>query len=163
MYEDPIIKKYIELIKASCPKIKAYYQGDPFNIPKSNLPAMILSKAQTNVTQLTNAEDAHQIGLVLTLVTDIRDQRNDNDQITPGIAQLYDIIEGRDDGTYKLKTTSILNILRTNQLVDATYNLRTDLSTLTRANYGMVLGKRSPEGYSTEGQVEFIATYSQIR
>ena len=163
MYEDPIIKKYIELIKASCPEIKGFYQGDPFNIPKSNLPALILSKGQTLVRELTNAEDDHRMGLVLTVVTDIRDQRNDNDQITPGIAQLYDIIEGRDDGTYELKATSILDILRTNQIVDVAYNLRTDLGSVTRVDYGMTLGKRSPEGYATEGQIEFIATYSQLR
>lgn len=163
MYQDPIIKKYIELIQALRPDIKAYFQGDPFNIAKSNLPAVIISKQQTAVTSLTNAEDGHQIGIVLTVVTDIRDERNDNDLITPGIAQLYDIIEGRDDGTFKLKTNSILNILRANQIVDSANNLRTDLSTITNAQYGMTLGKRSPEGYSVEGQVEFIATYSQLR
>lgn len=163
MYQDPILKKYIELIKTSMPVIKSFYQGDPFNIPKVNLPAMILSKSQTGIAPLTNAEDAHQIGLVLTIVTDIRDQRNDNDLIAPGIAQLYDIIEGRDEGTYKLKTNCILNILRTNQIVDSANNLRTDLATITNSQYGMTLGKRSPEGYSVEGQVEFIATYSQLR
>ena len=162
MYEDPIIKKYLELIKASVPEIKFYYQGDPVRIPKSNLPAVILSKSQTQVSPLTNAEDAHQLSLILTVVTDVRDERNDEHEMTPGIAQLYDIIEGRENTTYALKAKSILNILRTNQIVDAAYNLRTDLGTITRADYGLTIGKRS-EGYATEGQVEFIATYSQIR
>lgn len=162
MYNDPIIKKYIELLKATIPEIKTYYQGDPVKIPKSNLPALILSKSQTQLKPLTNAEDSHQLSLILTLVTDVRDERNDEQEMTPGIAQLYDIIEGREDTTYKLKTKSILHILRANQVVDATYNLRTDLGTITRADYGMTIGKRS-EGYATEGQVEFIATYSQLR
>lgn len=164
MYEDPIIKKYIDLIKAACPAVKTYYQGDPIRIPKSNLPAVIIAKSQTNVNVLTNLEDAHAVGLIITVVTDIRDERSDDQAIAPGIAALYDIIEGREiDGTYKLKATSLLNILRTNQIVDATYNLRTDLGTITRADYGMTLGKRTPDGYATEGQVEFIATYSQAR
>jgi len=163
MYNDPIIKKYFDLIKAKVPTIKAYYQGDPIRIPKSSLPAVIISKAQTNVSALTNSEDDHRIGLILTVVTDVRDERSDDQNIVPGIAQLYDIIEGRDDTTYLLKATSILNILRTNQIVDVAYNLRTDLGSITRCDYGMTLGKRSPEGYAIEGQVEFLATYSQIR
>jgi hypothetical protein len=163
MYEDPIIKKYIDLIKASVPEIKAYYQGDPIRIPKVNLPAVLISKAQTSVGPLTNAEDNHQIGIIITVITDIRDERSDDQLVAPGIAELYDIIEGREETTYKLKTKSILNILRTNQIVDAAYNLRTDLGSITRCDYGMTIGKRSPEGYATEGQVEFVATYSQLR
>lgn len=163
MYQDPILKKYIELIKAKCPEIKSFYQGDPFRIPKSNLPAMIISKQATSVAPLTSAEDAHNIGIVITIITDIRDERSDNENVAPGIASLYDILEGREETTYKLKDTSILNILRTNIAVDTALNLRTDLGSLTRLDYGMTIAKRSPEGYSTEGQVEFLATYSQLR
>lgn len=163
MYTDPIIEKYIALIKASTNVFKSIYQGDPFRIPKSNLPALIISKTQTQVKPLTSAEDEHTVGLTITVITDIRDERNEDDKVTPGIAQLYELIEGREQTTYALKANSILNILRTNITVDATYNLRTDLGSLTRVDYGMTIGKRSPEGYSTEGQVDFIATYSQLR
>lgn len=163
IYSDPIIRKYIELIKASTNVFNSVYQGDPFRIPKSNLPALLISKTQTQVKPLTNSEDSYTIGLTMTVITDIRDERSDDQQVTPGIAQLYDIIEGRDETTYKLKTNSLLNILRTNIAVDTAYNLRTDLGSITRVDYGMTIGKRTPEGYSTEGQIDFIATYSQIR
>lgn len=163
IYSDPIIKKYIDLIKAKTTVFNSVYQGDPFRIPKSSLPALIISKTQTQVAPLTNAEDSHTIGLTMTVVTDIRDERSDDQEMTPGIAQLYDIIEGREDTTYQLKSNSLLNILRTNVTVDATYNLRTDLGSVTRVDYGMTIGKRAPEGYSTEGQIDFIATYSQFR
>lgn len=163
MYEDPILKKYIDLIQAQIPEIKSFYQGDPFNIPKVNIPALIISKSSTEIGPLTNSEDAYRIGLTITLITDIRDERNDNDMVAPGVAMLYDIMEGREETTYKLKSKCILNILRTNQIVDATYNLRTDLGSVTRADYGLTQGKRSPEGYAVEGQVDFLATYSQER
>jgi len=163
-YKDPIIQKYIDLIKtATGTAFKSFYQGDPFRIPKSNLPALLISKTQTQVGPLSNAEDSHNIGLTITVITDIRDERSDDQQITPGIAQLYDLLEGRDETTYKLKTNSLLNILRTNVAVDQAYNLRTDLGSITRVDYGMTIGKRAPEGYSTEGQIDFIATYSQLR
>ncbi len=165
MYKDPIINKYIELIKAKMPAIKSFYQGDPFRVPKTNLPACIISKTQTMVGPLTNAEDSHQIGITITIITDIRDERsNENEElVTPGIAQLYDIIEGREDTTYLLKDTSLLDVLRTNILIDASRNLRTDLGSITRIDYGLTIGKRSPEGYATEGQVDFLSTYSQLR
>lgn len=164
IYTDPIIKKYKDLIEANMPGVfKGFYQGDPFRVPKSMIPALVISKSQTNVGPLTNAEDDHQIGMTITVITDVRDERNDETEVVPGIAQLYDIIEGRETTTYKLKAQSILNILRTNQIVDAAYNLRTDLRSITRADYGLTVGKRSADGFATEGTVDFICTYSQVR
>ena len=163
-YNDPIIKKYIELIKAKMPNVfKTFYQGDPIRIPKSSIPACIISKSQTRVAPHTNAEDEHEIGLILSVIVDLRDEIKDDVQLTPGIAQLYDILEGREEATYKLKGESILNILRTNIAVDTTYNLRTDLGSITNVNYGLTIGKRALDSYAIEGQVEFIATYTLIR
>lgn len=164
MYKDPILKKYEDLITAAMPGVFSFiYHGDPVRIPATNLPALIISKVRTSVQPLTNSEDTHQIGIVITVVTDVREEKNEDQTITPGIAKLYDIIEGREESTYILKNNCILNILRTNIVVDAAYNLRTDLGTVTQADYGVTLGKRTSEGYAVEGQVEFLATYSQIR
>jgi len=166
IYNDPIIKKYIQLIEAKTDGIfRGYYQGDPIRIPSSKLPAIVLSKAQTRIGPLTNAEDEHGMAMILSVVVDIRDEISDDTQIAPGVARLYDIMEGREEATYKLKANSLLNILRTSILVDATYNLRTDLSSITQADYGLTIGKRSQEGngYAVEGQIEFIAYYTQLR
>ena len=163
-YQDPIITKYTEMIKAAMPGVfKTFYQGDPIRVPKSSIPALIISKSQTRAAPTTNAEDEHEIGLVLSVIVDLRDEVTDDQQLTPGVAQLYDILEGREEATYKLKTTSILNILRTNILVDAAYNLRTDLGSITNVNYGLTIGKRAQDTYAVEGQVEFIAQYTQLR
>lgn len=163
-YKDPIIEKYIQLVKTAMPGVfKSFYQGDPIRVPKSSIPALIISKSQTRVAPHTNAEDAHDVGLILSVIVDLRDEIKDDVQLTPGIGQLYDIIEGREEATYKLKTNSILNILRTNILVDATYNLRTDLASITNVNYGLTIGKRALDTYAVEGQVEFLATYTQLR
>lgn len=164
IYKDPIIKKYQDLILAAMPGVfKGIYQGDPMRIPKTMIPALIISKSQTQLDPLTNAEDEQRLSLILTVVTDIRDERSEDQQMVAGIAQLYDIIEGRDDATYALKTNSVLDVLRSNITVDAALNLRTDLGTVTRADYGMTIGKRSPEEYAIEGQVEFEATFMQVR
>lgn len=164
IYSDPVIRKYQELIKAKTEGIfRGFYQGDPIRIPNSRLPAIVISKSQTQVGPLTNVEDEQGMAMILSVIVDVRDEINDDTQITPGIAKLYDIMEGREETTYKLKVGSIINILRTNILVDATYNLRTDLSTITQVDYGLTIGKRAPEAYAIEGQIKFIAYYTQLR
>lgn len=165
-YEDPIIKKYADLIKSQTNVFKEIYQGDPIRVPASLLPCLIISKIETRVGQTTNVEDEHGIALRMTIVTDIRQDlsTNENDsKLVEGIASLYDIVEGRDATTYALKSSSILDILRGNQVVDATYNLRTDLDTVTRVDYGETLRDREPELWSIEARIEFVAHFIQNR
>lgn len=164
LYSDPIIKKYIELFKAAFGEgvIKRYFQGDPIMIPESNLPAMAIAKDETRVGPLSNSEDEYNIAMTITVVTSIRAELNDDKTLQPGIAQLYDIIEGR-NADYTLKSNSVLNILRTNINVDTANNLRTDLGSITRVNYGLTVGKRAPEAWAVEATIEFMAHFSQIR
>lgn len=164
IYKDPILKKYQTLFEAAMPGVfKSFYQGDPIQIPKSSMPAMVMSKSQTRISNLTNAEDQHEIGIILTVITDLRDEISDDTQMVPGIAQLYAIIEAREEATYALKSGTILDVLRSNIEVDATYNLRTDLGSITTANYGLTVDKRAQQGFAIEGQIEFTATFSQVR
>lgn len=169
LYQDPILQKYLDLIKGVVGEgtFKRYYQGDPIRIPDSNLPALIISKDETRVGQLleggTNVEDGHEIALVITVVTSVRKDINDDKTITPGVVTLYDIIEGREAATLKLKTTSLLHILRNNVLVDSTNGLRTDLSTITRVDYGLTVGKRDEDAWAVEAQIELVAHFTQLR
>lgn len=164
IYSDPIIRKYKELIESAMPGVFRYiYQGDPLAVPKSNVPALIISKSQTRIGVHTNAEDEHEIRMVMTVITDIRDEASDDQKLVPGIARLYDIMEGRDETTYELKSNTVLDILRSNILIDATHNLRTDLGSITTVDYGLTLGKRDKEALAVEAQIEFIASFNQQR
>src|SRR3954449_13206353 len=132
-YKDPIISTYEALIKANTGAFRVFYQGDPLRIPASNLPVCIITKTGTQVGPLNNADDAHQIGLRITIITDVRQDlssEESNAKIVEGIASLYDLMEGR-NADYTLKDTSILDILRSNINLDVANNLRTDLSSLT--------------------------------
>lgn len=165
LYKDPIIKKYFELIEGVVGTgfFKGMYYGDPIRIPVSNMPALIISKDETRVQNITNAEDVHQMALTLTVVTDIRDDINDDKTIAAGVSSLYDIIEGRESDTLKLKTKSLLHIIRNNVHVDTTLDLRTDLGSITRVDYGLTVGKRQPDQWAVEAQVEFITHFTQLR
>jgi len=169
IYSDPIIKKYIDLIRGVVgdSKFKGVYQGDPIRVPVSNLPALIIAKSETRISNAfdggDSANDAHFVALTVTVITDIRDQISEDKNIAPGISELYDIIEGREADTLKLKTTSLLHILRHNIQVDQALGLRTDIGSITRADYGLTIGKRAEEAWATEAQLEFIAHFTQLR
>jgi hypothetical protein len=163
LYKDPIMQKYIDLITDIMPGMfKGIYFGDPVRIPASNFPALIIYKNSTAIKAFTNAEDLHQISMTLNIATYVSQEINDDKTIKAGVAMLYDLIEGR-DSSYKLKPNSILNILRSNQLVDEPNNLITDLANITRIDYGMTFGKREKEAYSVEGMIEFTANFTQLR
>ena len=169
IYRDPIIIKYVDLIKGIVGDgfFKAYYYGDPIRVPNSNLPAIIISKDETRASNAldggSNVDDVHLIALTLTVITDIRNDIQDDKAIAPGIATLYDIMEGRESATLKLKTKSLLNILRNNVDLDTALGLRTDLGSITRVDYGMTVGKREQEAWAIEAQLEFIAHFVQLR
>lgn len=163
IYSDPIITKYIDLIKSKTDIFKGYYQGDPVRIPTSKLPCIIISKNRTELGQLSNVEDEQAMSLILTVVTDIRKDISDEKALAPGTASLYNIIEGREDDTLKLKTESILHILRNNLNVDISLGLRTNLGSVTSADYGMTIGKREPSSWSIEANIDFEAYFTQVR
>lgn len=165
MYADPVLTKYIELIKDKTSAIRTFYQGEPIRIGTSELPCCIISKTATAAGPLNNAEDQHQIGLRITIITDIRQDLSTEDsraKMVEGISTLYEIMEGRNDN-YTLKDTSILDILRSNLTVDAAHNLRTNLGSLTRIDYGTTMRDRSPEEWTTEARLEFEAVFLQDR
>jgi hypothetical protein len=162
IYSDPVIEKYIALIEANTSAYKRFYQSDPIRLPASMLPCCIISKTETRIGPITSAEDRHEMQLTLTVVTDMRAEIRDEKDIAPGTARLYELIEGRDD-TLQLKSDAILDILRTNLLVDASLGLRTDLETITQAEYGLTVGKRAPEQWAVEASVSFISHFVQTR
>src|ERR1044072_2766795 len=99
MYEDPIIAAYIRLLKVNTGAIKAYYQGEPIRVPTSNLPCAIISKRQTRVAPLNNADDEHGIGLSITILADVRQDLSTEENIAEavaGVSTLYDVVEGRE-------------------------------------------------------------------
>jgi hypothetical protein len=165
-YRDPVIAAYIALLKEKAGgSIKEFYQGDPIRIPTTNYPCVMVSKRQTRVGPVSNAEDGHEIGLTITVIADVRNDLTTDSgaqSAVAGVATLYDIIEGR-DADMTLKDTSILGILRSNLIVDATCDLRTDLGSITTADYGATQRGRSPESWSIEGRVDIVSTFHQVR
>lgn len=162
IYQDPILKKYVELIKSKTNIFKSIYYGDPIRIPSSSLPALIITKLDTRARKETSADDMHEINISFTVVADIRDTISDDKEMVAGTNSLYNIMEGREEDL-TLKTHSLLHILRNNILIDETNDLRTNLSTPTTVDYGMTVGKRGADSYGIEAVVNVIANFIQVR
>lgn len=161
-YIDPIMKKYGDLVTANTKRFKRIFYGDPIRIGTSELPALVIAKIDTGINNLTNTEDEHTVKLSLTVVTDVRETINDDKTMVRGVNELYNIMEGR-DSTYKLKTDSLLHIIRHNVELDIANQLRTDLNTMSRVDYGMTMGKRQQEAWSIEGTMTLSAHFTQVR
>lgn len=163
LYQDPILKKYADLIKSQTNVFKRIYFGDPIRIGASEYPALILAKVDTTVSNHSNAEDEYQIRISMTIVMDVRDTISDDKEMVKGVNSLYNLVEGRNADDYTLKPESILNILRHNVELDSGKNLRTDLSTQSRVDYGMTINKRAPESWGIEATIEFTTNFIQNR
>ena len=165
MYEDPILKKYKDLVEQATGEFKKIYFGDPIHVPQSLTPALILSKTRTRVANRDNQQDDQEVEITMTVITDIRKDINTSEgsqAIVQGANSLYNIVEGRNDD-YTLKDTSLLHILRNNVTLDPSNNLRTDIDSVTDVDYGFLIGKRELEMLSVEATITFVANFYQIR
>lgn len=161
LYLDPVLEKYKALIKANAPAFKMFYQGDPKAIPLSGMPAIILEHEETRAGAITNVEDQQEMAIRLTAIVDVRrDLHESSDGIVPGYSTLYDLVEGR-NSDFTLKSTSLLDILRSNILIDSVYNLVTDIGSMTRVSY--TEGQRGDNLWTVEAVISFTCTAIQMR
>lgn len=161
-YKDPIIQKYLDLVSDSAVAIKGFYNGLVAKIPSSMLPAVIIDIEKTEAESFSNTEDEHRIEMVLIYIDDVRKTLEDSALVT-GLNRVKEALVGREDADYKLKTISILNILRDNINIDPTNNLRTDVESFSVVTPSEVATGRFPNLFSAEGTIRFLAHFVQER
>lgn len=107
-----IVDKIIKYLKDNCDKrIKSYYFGDPLTLPVSNLPAIIVSKRTTNISQgATGLDEADKIYSVK-LVFNKKDEIGKNPSEVAIQRTMADIIEGTDESG-NFTAQSIMGVLR---------------------------------------------------
>jgi hypothetical protein len=165
LYSDPIVAKYLDLIKTNTNVVKGFYNGFLGMIPASMLPAVMIQVERTEADELSNVEDEHRISLVLTYIADIRPtliESSGEMPLTNGLNNVLENLVGR-ESNYSLKTTSILHILRNNLNVDTANNLRTDVRSFSVVTPNEIASGRFPGNYSAEGTIRFNAHFLQTR
>jgi hypothetical protein len=163
LYKDPIIEHLISVIETACgDTFKSYHHGDPLLIAKSDLPALIITKDTTEIGDESNAEDYHKMIFVITVVYDIRDSLSDaNIRVQAGDQALYNLMEGRDEDTWNLLSTSLIDVLRNNANLgnDCIIDLQTPMS----VDYGFTVGVRAEKGLAYEAHLSFSLFKVQLR
>ena len=161
-YKDTIIQKYLDLIKDNTTGIKGFFNGLIAKIPASSLPAVIIDIDRTEVDEFSNDEDVHKVELILIYIADIRRSFEEASSVIAGLNNVKEILVGR-ESNYTLKSTSILDILRSNLNIDSSNNLRTDVGGFSVVTPNEVAAGRFPGQHSAEGSIRFTAHFVQER
>lgn len=163
MYKDPIIRKLIDILNTDghVNLKNRYYEGDPVLIPRNNLPAVFITKVDTDIAEHTNLEDESTMVFNLNLVVDMTQDLNKTQKSVTGEALLYQYMEGRDDTTYDLKTNSMVYVLRKNQQADT--DLFISVGTPVRVRYGVNVEKRGKGVVTAEANLIVTVRHHQTR
>ena len=161
-YKDTIIQKYLDLISDNTTGIKSFFNGIVAKIPASELPAVMIDIEATEIDEFSNDEDVHRVELILIYIADIRQSLEESPSVVAGLNNVKEILVGR-DADYTLKSTSILDILRSNLNIDSANNLRTDVGGFSIATPNEVATGRFPGLVSAEGSIRFTAHFVQVR
>lgn len=93
---------------------KAYYDGDPIQIPKANLPCIIIEAVEGRTRLAATGQDQLEAALTITVAFDKRDDYGADDDKDLTDEKLRRTVEGRDLQTGQFLPNSILGILRSN-------------------------------------------------
>jgi hypothetical protein len=112
------MKQSIELIKTKLEsklrgKVKGFYVGDPWMIPSSSMPCLMICPNRTETNILDNQRDTHIHYIDISLVVDARQFFDATPEKMVGTVFLMDTMEGElSDGT--IDSASVQGVLRDN-------------------------------------------------
>ena len=158
---DPIVTKIIALFNASGPaRLKnRYFYGDPLLVPKSQLPAVFISKDGTSIGNEDVATDRSELRYAINVVEDLTRDFNQAFDSIGATSLVEDYLEGLTDD-YDLKPTSLAYILRKNQSIGP--HLYINIEVPLELDYGVTIGKRGDGLYTVEGVLKFEVTALQM-
>jgi len=115
------MKKSIELLKAKLEEkvkgaVKSIYIGDPYIIPNSAMPCLIINPVNTEASVADNARDLYAHDITISLVIDARQYFNATPDKMVGMVFLMDTMEGETSGS--INDDSIIGVLRGNLTLD---------------------------------------------
>ena len=115
------MKTSIELLKTALEEkikgtIASIYVGDPYILPDSVMPCLIINPVNTETSVFDNARDLHEHNITISLVIDARQYFNATPDKMVGTVFLMDTMAGETSGV--INTNSIIGILRNNLTLD---------------------------------------------
>lgn len=128
-----------------------YYDGDPYAIPDSMLPAIIVEQQSARITAGATGLDRNTETVVIKVVLDKRDDFNKDENINNAYQQQRDFIFARDPSTKEWLSKSIMGQIRTNFTLD-------DVVVGQSVDVQYFIQQRPEETYTDEAHVTIEAT-----
>ena len=94
-------------------KVKAFYVGDPWIIPESLLPCIMINPIRTETNIIDNQRDSHVHNIEISLIVDARQYFDATPENMVGTQFLMETMEGETSGG-SIDTPTILGVLRRN-------------------------------------------------
>jgi hypothetical protein len=122
------MKKSIELLKGKLEtkmkgKVKAFYVGDPWILPESVMPCIMINPISTETNVLDNQRDTHIHNIDVSYIIDARQYFDATPEKMVGTVDLMDTMEAElSDGT--INPGSILGVLRDNLDLGTNRNIK---------------------------------------
>ncbi|MFA5396248.1 MAG: hypothetical protein WC346_09600 [Methanogenium sp.] len=122
------MKKSIELLKTKLEtklrgKVKAFYIGDPWILPESSMPCIMLNPISTESNVLDNQRDSHTHNIDVSLVIDARQYFDATPDKMVGTVFLMDTMEA-ELSSGGIDPASILGVLRDNLDLGTNRNIK---------------------------------------
>lgn len=121
-YKDTVADDILKLLKNNmgANEIKTYMLGDPFAIPQTSLPAIIVEFEASEIEVETTAQDRVADNLIVKIVFNKKDDFNKvSDEVT-GHRKLRELAQGVDSTTGEFSQYSVAGILRKNFTLSST-------------------------------------------
>lgn len=115
-YKVPIEETIINLLETNLGRgiIKDYYFGDPWMIPKTSMPCIIVDAKREGIVQTSTNDDEVTTTVLVKVVMNKVDDFNKPGKEAAVKRKLRQIISGRDPSTGRYSSASIMHILRKN-------------------------------------------------
>ena len=115
------MKTSIELLKTALEEkikgvVNSIYVGDPYILPDSVMPCLIINPVNSETSVFDNARDLHEHSITISLVIDARQYFNATPDKMVGTVFLMDTMAGETSGI--INANSIIGILRNNLNLD---------------------------------------------
>lgn len=136
---DRTIEKIIELLTASVKTqrgIKEIYNGDPYLIPKANMPSIIVARGAEGPSSADTQKDEDVYNLAINLISDARDKMNPS-TISPDAEAFISKTMGEKNADFTYKSDTILGVVRQQLYCLDGYNLKTQNESV---EYGLTAG-----------------------
>lgn len=165
LYEDPILRKVMDLLNASGPReLRGRWTiGDSINIPKGILPHGFIAMDNTSHSYAANSEIRTQFNVVISVAVDMLAEFNKPTDRSDSHEQVIALLEKRNED-FTVAEDSVLGCLLKHRDLDENENLSIDVGDEGdfELDYGIGTEKRGAGIVTAEGILRFQVTLDQV-